>query len=293
MTAPDKRARKKQHRDEILAAREAELRRRRNFRVLGVVALLAALVAGAIIFSGEDKKDATTAAGGGAEQTPAADDGTGRPDEAACGAEVPAVARPKTDYKEPKNVIEDGVDYSATIHTSCGNLVIDLLEERAPESVNNFVFLAKEGYYDGLIWHRVEQNSVIQTGDPNGQNGVPPDGPGYTIPDELPERSKEYVYGVVGMANAGPDTGGSQFFIVIQKNRPAGYQPFYSIFGEVTEGETEATPEEIGCNPEGDRLIPTLEAIGCQPTNTGAADAAEAVKPVIPVYIESIEITEG
>ena len=80
---------------------------------------------------------------------------------------------------------------------------------------------------------------MIQSGDPNGQNGVPPDGPGYTIPDEPPEKSKEYVYGVVGMANSGqPNTGGSQFFIVTRKNGPAGYQPFYAIFGEVVEGDT-------------------------------------------------------
>lgn len=285
MTAPDKRARKKQHRDEIRAAQEAARTRRRNMRLLGVLTVLVLLVGAAIYFSDDGGEDQTTPAAQQEQEE--------EPVGAACGAEPPPAADPKTDYKKPEQVTEPGVDYSAVIQTSCGEIVMDLLEDKAPKSVNNFVFLAREGYYDGLIWHRVESNSVLQTGDPNGQNGVPPDGPGYSIPDELPEKSNEYVYGVVGMANAGPGTGGSQFFIVIQKNRPAGYQPFYSIFAEVVEGETDATAEEIGCDPAGSGGIPTLEAIGCQPTNTGADNAAEAVKPLVPVYIESIEITEA
>jgi cyclophilin family peptidyl-prolyl cis-trans isomerase len=284
VTAPDKRARQKQRRDEIRAAQQAALRRRRNVRLLGALGLLAVIVVGAVFFSGDEEGN-DPSAGTPPEQPDAA---------AACGAEPPSEASPRTDYEKPDQVLEEGVDYSAVIQTSCGDLVIDLLEETAPINVNNFVFLAREGYYDGLIWHRVEQNSVIQTGDPNGQNGVPPDGPGYTIKGEPPEKSNQYVYGVVGMANTGdPDTASGQFFIVIQKQRPAGYQPFYTIFGEVVEGSTDATQEEIGCNVEGAGLIPTLEAIGCQPTNTGAADAAEAVKPIVPVFIESIEIREA
>lgn len=290
---PDKRARKKQHRDEIRAAQQAALQRRRNMRLLGAMLVLAVLIGGAIFFSREDAPEPAAADSGAAAEEP--DDAASQEPaaEAACGAEAPPEADPKTNYKKPEQVMEKGVDYTATIRTSCGDILIDLLEEDTPESVNNFIFLAQEGYYDGNIWHRVEQNSVIQAGDPNGQNGVPPDGPGYTIQDELPEKSNQYVYGVVGMANAGPNTGGSQFFIVIQKNRPAGYQPFYSIFGKVIEGTTEATSEEIGCNVEGEGLIPTLEAIGCQPTNTGAAEATEAVKPISPIFIETIEINEA
>ena len=287
MSAPDKRARKKQHRDEIRAAQQAALQRRRNIRLLGAIVVLALLVGGAIFFSKDEEEPEPKAPA--AETTTEPEPAAG----AACGAEPPPEASPKTDYKKPEQVLKEGVDYSATIRTSCGDIVIDLLEDDAKENVNSFVYLAQEGYYDGNIWHRVEQNSVIQAGDPNGQNGVPPDGPGYTVADELPQKSSEYVYGVVGMANAGPNSGGSQFFIVIQKNRPAGYQPFYSIFGEVVDGATEASPEEIGCNVEGEGLIPTLEAIGCQPTDTGAETAAEAVKPIVPVYIESIEINEG
>jgi peptidylprolyl isomerase len=289
VSVPDKRARKKQQRDEIRAAQQAALQRRRNMRLLGAMVVLAVLIGGAIFFSRDETEPPATGAGSAAEKPEEPEETA----EAACGAEAPPEAAPKTEYKKPEEVRKEGVDYRAIIHTSCGDLVIDLLEKETPESVNNFIFLAREGYYDGNIWHRVEQNSVIQAGDPNGQNGVPPDGPGYSIKDELPEKSEEYVYGVVGMANAGPDTGGSQFFIVIQKNRPAGYQPFYSIFGKVIEGSTEATAEEIGCNVDGEGLIPTLEAIGCQPTNTGASDPTEAVKPIVPVFIESIEIEEA
>lgn len=287
MTNPDKRARKKQHRDELRAQREAALRRRRNVRLLGFMTLLVVIVGAAIIFS-KDDRETRPGAQGGASPSPEP-----WPTVAACGAEVPPEPDTKTDYEGPEPVMEEGVDYSAVIHTSCGDIEIDLLEEKAPDTVNNFIFLAQEGFYDGLIWHRVEQNSVLQTGDPNGLNGVEPDGAGYTIKDELPDKSNEYVYGVVGMANSGPNSGSSQFFIVIQRNRPAGYQPFYSIFGEVTGGDTDATKKEIGCNPDGEGLVPTLEAIGCQPTNTGAASAAEAVKPLVPIFIESIEIEEN
>ena len=103
-----------------------------------------------------------------------------------------------------------------------------------------------------------------------------PDGPGYTIEDELPDEPKEYTFGAVGMANEGPpDTAGSQFFIVIHENRPAGYQTAYSIFGRADEASTEV-----------------LREIGSQPTR-GGREPIEAVRPLVPVFIESIEIVES
>ena len=261
-------------------SRDRELTRRRNVRLVGALVVLAALVLFAILAGNSDEPG-----GGGG--------GDGEPDRpaAACGAESPPEAEPQ-EYGAAEDVTEEGVDYGAVIQTSCGSIEIDLLEETAPENVNAFVFLAQEGFYDGLTFHRVEQNSVLQTGDPNGQNGVPPDGPGFNVPDELPQKANEYVYGIVGMANSGqPNSGGSQFFIVIHKNRPAGYQPFYSIFGEVTGGSFEGSEEDVGCNPS-DEGFETLEIIGCQPTQ-GGDDPVEAVKPVVPIYIESIEITEA
>lgn len=262
--------------------RARQLRARRNARVAGALVVIAALVLLAI-FSGsaDNASDEDGDGGGGGNERPAA----------ACGAEPPPEADPQT-YDAPEDVTEEGIDYGAVIDTSCGTIEIDLLESKAPENVNAFVFLAQEGFFDGLTFHRVEQNSVLQSGDPNGQNGEPPDGPGFTVPDELPKKANEYVYGVVGMANSGqPNSGGSQFFIVIHKNRPAGYQPFYSIFGEVTGGSFDGSEEDIGCNAS-DEGIETLEIIGCQPTQ-GGNDPVEAVKPVVPVYIESIEITEA
>ncbi|MFP5298738.1 MAG: peptidylprolyl isomerase, partial [Actinomycetota bacterium] len=205
---------------------------------------------------------------------------------------APEEADPQQYDSSPTLELEPGVDYRAVIETSCGTIEMDLLEEEAPASVANFVFLAGEGFYNGLLWHRVERNSVIQTGDPDGQNGTPPDGPGYFIPDEFPERDNEYIYGVVGMANAGPGTTGSQFFIVIHdpdkscdgKGRPqkagtpgthhcpAGFQPLYNIFGRVSESSYE-----------------TLERIAAQETQ-GGNNPVEAVKPVANIYINSIQI---
>lgn len=193
-----------------------------------------------------------------------------------CEQRTPPPASPGR-YDGPERVLEDGIDYAAVVHTSCGEITIDLLEDTARTTVNNFVFLAREGFYDGLIWHRVERNSVLQTGDPNGLWGALPEGPGYTIPDELPDEPKDYHYGTVGMANEGlPDTGGSQWFIVVHEDEPPAYDPNYSIFGEVE-------PDSY----------PTLELIERQRTRGGAArSVAEAVKPLIPIYIYSIDILE-
>ena len=197
----------------------------------------------------------------------------------ACGGEAPQEPNPQH-YDEPEQVIEEGVDYAAVIQTSCGDITVDLLERTAPINVNNFVFLAREGYYDGLTFHRVVGNFVIQAGDPNGQNGVPPDGPGYTIEGELPAEGNDYVFGVMAMANTNdPDTAGSQFFIVTHlgaddQPEPAGLDPIYSIFGKAERDSYEVIRE-----------------IGRQETK-GGNDPVESQQPVVPVYIEAIEIVE-
>jgi cyclophilin family peptidyl-prolyl cis-trans isomerase len=274
--ATEKRARKKAARDAALAAREAEMRRRRWAR-LGAVGLVLALIVGLAIFSGDDEgADDGNEPSSSAPETP--EETAPEPGGVACGGEAPQPADPQQYDSAPDLALEDGVDYGAVIHTSCGDIEMDLLEEKAPKTVANFVFLSEEGFYDGLIWHRVERDSVIQTGDPNGQNGVEPDGPGYQIEDEFPDKAKEYVYGVVGLANAGPGTGGSQFFIVVhdpEGGEPAGFQPFYSIFGEVAEGS-----------------YPTLEEISKQETQ-GGADPTQATVPIEAIYIESIDITRN
>jgi peptidylprolyl isomerase len=242
--------------------REEVLRRRKRVRIaFAVLVVTAVVVAGSVASS--DKKES----GGGPKpkDKPAV----------ACDAEVPETHEPMR-FDAPDQVLRDGVDYGATIHTSCGDIDVDLLENDAPVTVNNFVFLAQQGYYDGLEWFRVESNSVIETGDPNNQLFEPPDDPGYTIEEELGDQPRDYVFGTVAMANEGrPDTTGSNFFIVIHENRPAGYQAAYSIFGRVDEGSFEV-----------------LSEIGKQPVKGGNVPL-EAVRPSIPIYVESIEIVES
>lgn len=129
----------------------------------------------------------------------------------------------------PAMTIDPAKAYSARIKTAAGDITVRLRSDIAPQSVNSFVFLAREGFYDGCTFHRVIPGFVAQGGDPTGSGSG---GPGYTVPDELSE--VPFALGVLGMANAGPNTNGSQFFIVL------GDAPHltgrYTAFGEVTEG---------------------------------------------------------
>jgi cyclophilin family peptidyl-prolyl cis-trans isomerase len=120
--------------------------------------------------------------------------------------------------------------YNVTIATDRGTMVMDLDPRLAPKTVNNFVTLARQGYYDGLTFHRVEPGFVIQGGCPEGTGRG---GPGYRFEDEPVQG--EYTQGAVAMANAGPDTNGSQFFVCLDDL--AGRLPKqYNLFGHVTEG---------------------------------------------------------
>ena len=196
----------------------------------------------------------------------------------ACDGERPPPADPRTYDQPPPMTLERGIDYQAVIATSCGLLTMDLLEDDAPQTVNNFVFLAEDGFYDGLTFHRVERNSIIQGGDPEGTGSG---GPGYTIPDEFPSSPKRYVFGTVAMANEGPGTAGSQFFIVVHDDdpeegyEPAGYRPDYAIFGKV--------------DPKDEESVETLLDISKVETKI-ADDPVTATQPIAPIYIESVEI---
>lgn len=121
----------------------------------------------------------------------------------------------------------------AIIETQKGIIKIELFADDAPLTVSNFVFLVEDGFYDGLIFHRVEPGFVAQGGDPNG-NGT--GGPGYTFVDEPVK--KKYTKGIVAMANRGEDTNGSQFFIMLEdwSKPPKELPPMYTIFGQVIEG---------------------------------------------------------
>jgi cyclophilin family peptidyl-prolyl cis-trans isomerase len=165
-------------------------------------------------------------------------------------------------YDSPPDLAIDlGKTYSATLETNHGEIVIEFDPARSPNTVNNFVFLARDGYYDGVIFHRVIENFMIQGGDPTGTGRG---GPGYTFRDELEGRGS-YERGTVAMANAGPHTNGSQFFIC---HTDLGLPHAYTIFGQVTSG------------------MDAVDSIAT--TNTDAGD-----RPHQEVVISKVTITES
>jgi len=133
-------------------------------------------------------------------------------------------------YERAEQVIDPAKRYTATLDTAKGEIEVALDSGKAPKSVNNFVFLAREGFYDGLTFHRVVDDFVIQGGDPEGTGRG---GPGYKWADE-PVHG-EYIAGSLAMANAGPNTNGSQFFISTVDNRSK-LTKAYNLFGQVTRG---------------------------------------------------------
>jgi cyclophilin family peptidyl-prolyl cis-trans isomerase len=130
----------------------------------------------------------------------------------------------------PAHEIDDNATYEVTIATDKGDIVMDLDPKLAPNTVNNFVALARQGFYDDLAFHRVVPEFVIQGGDPEGTGRG---GPGYRFADEPVQG--EYTLGAVAMANAGPDTNGSQFFICIDDCQSK-LAKSYNLFGYVTSG---------------------------------------------------------
>jgi cyclophilin family peptidyl-prolyl cis-trans isomerase len=147
----------------------------------------------------------------------------------------------------PPMIIDPAKTYTAVMDTSMGSMTIELDAVNAPITVNNFVFLSRYHYYDGIIFHRVIQGFVAQGGDPEGSGRG---GPGYRFPDE--DVTKPYELGSLAMANAGPNTNGSQFFLI---SGPSGIRlpPQYNHFGKVTEGlDVVDRIEKVACGP-GDR----------------------------------------
>ncbi len=144
---------------------------------------------------------------------------------------TPSEARRGQYASEPPLAIDTTRRYSATMATSKGTMVISLDPHMATRTVNSFVFLAREGYFDGIVFHRIIPGFVVQGGDPTGTGTG---GPGYRFPDELPPPGR-YEIGSLAMANAGPDTNGSQFFIV-SGNQGMQLPASYSLFGKVVSG---------------------------------------------------------
>jgi cyclophilin family peptidyl-prolyl cis-trans isomerase len=150
--------------------------------------------------------------------------------------------------------IDQNKSYAATIHTSKGDITVELLSGDAPQTVNNFVFLAREGFYDDVKFHRIIRGFMVQTGDPTGSGAG---GPGYRFKDEPVTR--DYSRGIVAMANAGPNTNGSQFFIM---HSSQGLPKNYTIFGQVTDEKSLETLDKIANVPvtgsrTGEMSVPT------------------------------------
>lgn len=171
-------------------------------------------------------------------------------------------------WKEPfEHQLKDDANYSAELDTSHGTVTVEFYPEDAPKAVNNFVSLAREGFYDDTVFHRIVKGFVVQGGDPTGTGTG---GPGYKFEDETV--SKDYEEGTLAMANAGPNTNGSQFFIVLDDMR--GRLPKnYTIFGKVTEG------------------MNVVKDIGEVQVQSGPS--GEASSPVENVELKSVKINEA
>lgn len=157
----------------------------------------------------------------------------------------------------PDMEIDTNKSYTAEFSTTKGNFTIELFAKDAPKTVNNFVFLSRQGFYNDVTFHRIIETFMIQTGDPEGTGAG---GPGYRFEDE--KTNYEYEPGIVAMANAGPDTNGSQFFICTgEDSLSLNLRPNYTIFGKVVDGmdvvqNIAATPVEPG-GPLGELSSPT------------------------------------
>lgn len=188
----------------------------------------------------------------------------------ASGSNAGQSGTPKQWSEKPKMAIDTNKSYSAVFSTNKGDFTVELYAKDRPETVNNFVFLSKEKFYDGVKFHRIIQTFMIQGGDPTGTGAG---GPGYNIPDELDDKYK-YDEGVIAMANTGqPNSGGSQFFICTGADAAGlNSMPNYTIFGKVTDG------------------MDIVKAIAATPVTTSAQGEASA--PTEDIVIKTITISE-
>jgi cyclophilin family peptidyl-prolyl cis-trans isomerase len=181
----------------------------------------------------------------------------------ACSADHPPAARDLSFQAPEDQGLTDPV--AVTLTTSCGDFVVEIDPVLAPRTANSFVFLARKGFYDGTVSHRVVPGNFIQFGDPTATGTG---GPGYRLPDELPAPQTVYSRGTLAMANAGPNTGGSQFFLTLADlPLPANY----SIFGRVISG------------------MEVLDRIATVPLAANPPDVIPSL-PLETVYLERIEI---
>ncbi|MFN8025042.1 MAG: peptidylprolyl isomerase [Acidimicrobiia bacterium] len=257
MPSSEKRERQRQNRDARRVAEfEAEKKRKRNRSIRnGVIffVIFAAIVGGlSLLRSGDDSSSKSS---------------SGSSSNVACGAKAPAKNTSKSYDSAPPMTIDTSKTYTAVMDTSCGNITITLDAAQAPQTVNSFVFLAKQGFYNGTLFHRIVTDFVDQGGDPKGDGTG---GPGYTIPDEPP--ADGYKGGSVAMANAGSGTTGSQFFLVV----------------------SDSGAQQLGGPPYAYSSLGTMDAAGlkvAQKINTfGSSDSAGT--PTKKVYVNSVTIKE-
>jgi cyclophilin family peptidyl-prolyl cis-trans isomerase len=162
--------------------------------------------------------------------------------------------------------IDQNKQYTATIKTNVGDIEVQLFPEDTPNTVNNFVFLSRQGFYDGVIFHRIIKGFMFQGGDPTGTGTG---GPGYSFADE--KVIKDYDEGTLAMANCGPDTNGSQFFITLA-NLGGRLPKAYTILGKTSGG------------------MDVVKKIGETPVKVGPS--GEMSSPTVDVHIDSITIEE-
>lgn len=152
----------------------------------------------------------------------------------------------------PAMQIDTQKTYRVTIETNRGEMELELYPEHAPKTVNNFVFLAQEGFYDGIVFHRVISDFMTQGGDPTGTGRG---GPGYKFEDEVAENPLRHETAVISMANSGPNTNGSQFFIT---HSPQPHlNGMHTVFGKVVEGQ-----EIVDAIQQGDRMVKVMVSEG-------------------------------
>jgi len=253
-TNAEKHARQQDHRNRLNAAQaelEAKARKRKILSIVGGVIAVLVLIGAVVLLTGKNSEDTasstttTTAADASSTTVPGEpSDGAAVLPDPPAGATLtePTTCPPADGSAErvqvfaspPPNCLQAGAKYTATFDTTEGSFTAKLDSDAAPKAVNNFVVLSRYHYYDGVPFHRIVAGFVIQAGDgdgaPWGNNEL-----GYKFEDELPKSSDAYTDYSLAMANSGPNTNGSQFFVVL----PAGgkqLQPLYTFFGQVTEG---------------------------------------------------------
>lgn len=255
--ATEKRDRQRAARLEKQAALARRARRQKLAKRVGIAAAVAVALVGSVILmtrgnepsTATSTTEAATSTTTDAKNTALQKAADAKAVAAGCPASTKATTTTKSWPSAPAMAIDTSKTYTAKVATTTGDFTITLDAAKAPNTVNNFVFLANEGFYRCIIFHRVIPGFMDQTGDPTGTGTG---GPGYQFADELPATATpQYPIGSVAMANSGPNTNGSQFFIV---TGPQGESlpPSYSLFGSVTEGidvvqriNAEGTPQGV------------------------------------------------